>query len=247
VALGILAGTSYLTGVTASLGAEAFDWSDYGRVLAAHVKGGRVDYATLKARDSAALEEIYTRIGKAAVEKAPRDEQLAFYINAYNAIVLRGAAKKYPTKSIKDALFTFFLANHTVAGRKLDLSKLEKEVIIKQFKEPRIHFAINCASASCPPLLDRPFTAAGLEGELETMTRAFLGNPANVTFDGKKGELKLSKIFDWYKDDFTGKAGTVEKFIEPYLPDAQKKLLASRQWKIAHYEYDWSLNDAKSK
>jgi hypothetical protein len=234
-------------GQAAGLAAEAFDWSDYGRLLAAHVKNGRVDYAALKAKDSAALEEIYARIGKAAVDKAPRNEQLAFYINAYNAIVLRGAARKYPTKSIKDALFTFFLANHTVAGRKLDLNKLEKEVIIKQFKEPRIHFAINCASASCPPLMDRPFSAAGLEGELETMTRAFLRNPANVTFDEKKGELKLSKIFDWYRDDFTGKAGSVEKFIEPYLGDAQQKLLNSRKWKITHYEYDWSLNDAQSK
>ena len=181
---------------------EAAWQDDYAQLLRKYVTPTGVRYGAWKkdAANMAAIDRVVDGIGKS------KADDLAFYINAYNAWILHEALAKYPTKSVKDALFTFFLANRiTVGGNRISFNKLEKEIIRGKFKEPRIHFALNCASRSCPPLLPEPFNARQLDAQLEQLAKAFVNTENGVCVT--KSGVKLSKIFDWYKEDFGGVEG----------------------------------------
>ncbi len=219
--------------------AEAWT-EDYNRLLAKYVTVGGVKYAAWheNAQDRAALGKVVEDIAK---EKPAggKDEKLAFYINAYNANVLNGVLEKYPIKSIRDIapLFGFFTQSRiTVSGEKMSLNHLEKDVI-HGFDEPRMHFVLNCASASCPPLLAKAFTADNLKEEMDSAATNFLNKNKRgieVSDDGKKAEA--SKIFDWYEGDFQASGGVlafINKYRKPPLPAAAK---------ITFQNYDWSLN-----
>ena len=199
---------------------RADSWTeDYSRLLAKYVTPSGVKYAAWhdNAADRAALEKVVAAVARQKPEGS-RDEKLTFYFNAYNANVLQGVLEKYPVKSVRDIapLFGFFTQSRiTVAGEKMSLNHLEKDVI-HGLGEPRMHFALNCASASCPPLRPKAYTSAKLSEELDQQTTAFLNNnPYGVkaTEDGKK--VDASKIFDWYGGDFQA-AGGVEGFINKY-------------------------------
>ena len=212
------------------------DWQqDYAALLKKYVTPDGVRYAAWKnnGEDMAAIQRIVD--GIAAQTKG---NDLAFYINAYNAWILHEALAKYPTKSVKDALFTFFTAPRiTVAGEKMSFNHLEKDIIRSRFHEPRVHFALNCASRSCPPLLSEPFNERSLDGQFEKLARGFVNSDRGVlvTKDG----VELSKIFDWYKEDFGGASGEIafinKRRAKPIPPDA----------KISYQEYNWNLNVAK--
>ncbi len=214
------------------------DWQDdYARLLKKYVKPSGVQYAAWKAdaRDMAAIESVTNAIANAKVPEGKK-EALALYINSYNAWILHEALKKYPTKSVKDALFTFFISNRiTVAGEKMSFNRLEKDIIRKRFKEPRIHFALNCASRSCPPLRNEPYLSEKLEAQFEELTKAFINSPSGVV--PTKSGANVSKIFDWYKEDFPG---GVVPFLNQYLA---KPLPANA--KLTYMEYDWALNEAR--
>lgn len=167
---------------------------------------------------------------------ADRDTSLAWHLNAYNAWILHNILKKYPTQGPLDGETFFFHGNRiTISGQKTSFDHLEQKIIRPSFKEPRIHFALNCASASCPPLQPRPFTPATLDADLDHLTRTFINtNPQGVAPD--RGTVKLSKIFDWYADDFGGKERILD-FINHYrenpIPD---------QTTIQFFDYSWKLN-----
>ena len=113
-----------------------------------------------------------------------KNDQLAFYINAYNAWILNEALGKYPTKSVKDTFFTFFTGKRIkVASQQTSFNALEKETIRSKFGDPRIHFALNCASKSCPPLLAGAFRGSSLESQMETLSRNFINTQRGVKFD----------------------------------------------------------------
>ena len=220
---------------------RADSWTeDYNRLLAKYVTPNGVKYAAWheNAQDRAALGKVVDDIAKEK-PSGGKDEKLAFYINAYNANILNGVLEKYPVKSVRDIapLFGFFTQNRiTVAGEKMSFNHLEKE-IIHGFGEPRMHFVLNCASASCPPLLDKAFTADNLHEEMDRAASAFLNKNkrgVETSDDGKKAEV--SKIFDWYGGDFQASGGVpafINKYRKPPLPaDA----------KITFQGYDWSLN-----
>ena len=218
-------------------------WSEeYTRLLSKYVTPQGVKYAAWHddAADRAALTKV---VGAIAHEKpeGSRDEKLAFYLNAYNANILEGVLENYPVKSVRDIalLFGFFTQNRiTVAGEKMSFNYLEKD-IIHGFNEPRVHFALNCASASCPPLRPKAYTGKDLTAELDQQTTTFLnGNPYGVkaTDDGKKADV--SKIFDWDAGDFQS-AGGVVGFINKY-----RKPALAPDVKVSYMSYDWSLNDA---
>ena len=219
----------------------AADWqAEYGRLLKKYVTPAGVRYAEWKANttDLKALEGVVDGIAKAPAAGGKGVDQLAFHLNAYNAWILHEGLEKDPTKSVKDPLFTFFTGPRTVvAGEKMSFNHLEKDVIRPRFNEPRIHFALNCASRSCPPLLNEPYDAAKLEGQLEQQARSFINSPKGVT--PTKDGAQLSKIFDWYKEDFQS-AGGVLGFVNKRLT---KPLPANA--KITYQEYDWGLNEAK--
>ena len=222
---------------------QAQNWTEtYNRLLSKYVTSGGVKYAEWKsnAGDLQAIQTVVDGIAKENVAAMEKKQQLAFYVNAYNAWILHEALEKYPTKSVKDALFTFFTGRRiTVAGQQTSFNALEKDTIRSKFNDPRIHFALNCASRSCPPLSRQAFTGGNLDGQFETLAKGYVNSDKGVRFNAAGKSAELSKIFDWYKDDFKGEGGVVafinKRRSSPIPADA----------KISYQDYDWSLNEAK--
>ena len=228
---------------TAESIAQSSDWvAEYGRLLGKYATPSGVKYGAWKnnAGDVQALQGIVDAIAAQNVSSLPQKEQLAFYLNAYNAWIIHEVLEKYPTKTVKDTLFTFFTGKRIkVAGQEMSFNRLEKEIIIPRFKEPRIHVALNCASQSCPPLLGEPFRAVKLDAQLERLSKGFVNSDRGVRVAGDNSSAQLSKIFEWYKDDFAaggGAVGFINKRRSTPLPDGIK---------ISYQDYDWALNDAK--
>jgi hypothetical protein len=216
--------------------------STYNTLLAKYVTSGGVKYAAWKndAADTKALQSVVDGIGSEKISGLSKKEQLAFYLNAYNAWILHEALDRYPTKSVKDLLFTFFLSQRLkVAGEAMSFNHLEKDIIRLKFGEPRVHFALNCASRSCPPLNREAFRGDKLDAQLEALAVAFVNMPKGVDYSAGARTAALSKIFEWYKEDFQ-KAGGPVAFInqrrQPPLPNDAK---------ITYQEYNWALNEVK--
>jgi hypothetical protein len=216
-------------------------WMDsYNALLKKYVNGSGVKYAEWKkeAADLQAIQQVVDGIAKANVSSLGKKEQLAFYVNAYNAWILHEALGKYPTKSVKDTFFRFFLANRiNVAGQQTSFKKLEDEVIRAKFGNPGVHFALNCASRSCPPLNREAFTGEKLDQQFETLAKAFINSEKGLRYQEASKTAELSAIFKWYKDDF--KEGAVA-FI-----NQRRSTPIPNDAKITYLNYDWSLNEAK--
>lgn len=228
-----------------------FDHSLWERVLQAYVNPvGEVDYAALQARRQD-LDAYVRLLGEASPANRPRmfparADEMAYWINAYNAFVMRGVADHYPTRSVRDlgALYGFFRRkDYTAGGERMSLQYLENEILRKKYAEPRIHFAIVCASVSCPMLARDAFTAENLEALLDRQARAFVGQRRNVYVDAAANEITLSEIFKWYKDDFEKTGQSVLRYIRRYASAEEGRALDGlRQPKIKYFEYDWSIN-----
>jgi len=215
---------------------------NYNRLLGKYVTGSGVKYAEWKANagDMLAIQSVVDGIAKENVSAMGKQQQLAFYVNAYNAWILHEALGKYPTKSVKDALFTFFTGKRiTVAGQQMSFNALEKDTIRSKFNDPRVHFALNCASRSCPPLNRTAFSGDKLDGQFEALAKGYVNSERGVRFDAASKTAELSKIFDWYKDDFKAEGGAVA-FINKRRASA-----LPADAKISYQEYDWGLNEAK--
>ena len=191
-------------------------------------------------------------VSKALYQEWSKDEQLAFLINAYNALTLKLILTQYPDlESIKD-IGGFFSSPwkqkfFTLLGQKRHLDYIEHEKIRVDFKEPRIHFALVCAAISCPPLKNEAFTAKRLDLQLDAAARNFLQDPQRNRFNPSKKQLELSSIFKWFKKDFVAVKGSVEAFVGPYItsdPSALQMIL-NQQVKLDFLDYDWSLNLAE--
>lgn len=194
---------------------------------------GNVDYKGLKA--SEAKLDGYLK-GLESLKPSSswgNEEQLAFWINAYNAYTIKLILNNYPVKSITD-LHGGKPWDHkwiNLDGKKLSLNNIENDIIRPVFKDPRIHFAVNCAAKSCPTLLNKAFTAGNLERQLESQTKKFINNTAFNSL-GKKS-ITISKIFDWYGKDF----GDIGAFVSRYADQTVKP-----DAKVNFNEYDWALN-----
>lgn len=211
---------------------------------------GEVDYAGIKAQ-RADLDEYVRRLGEASPANRPelfpsRAHELAYWINAYNAFVTQGVAGNYPTRSVRDlgVLYGFFRRkDYTAGGVQMSLQYLENEILRKKYHEPRIHFAIVCASLSCPLLSRDAYTAENLEAQLDRQARAFIGQRRNLTINGR--EITLSEIFKWYKEDF---GPDLLLYLRRYAAEADRRALeALQQPRIKYYDYDWSINDPGSR
>jgi hypothetical protein len=193
---------------------------------------GTVDYKGLK-RDEKQLDQYLKILQNGLSGKSSEKEQLAFWINAYNAFTLKLVLDNYPVSSILD-LHKGKPWEHRwihIRGKTLSLDDIEHGIIRKEFKEPRIHFAVNCASRSCPPLQRKAFTSENLNDMLEKSTKAFInGNQNSISTDN----LELSSIFKWYSSDF----GDMIAFINRY-----SKVKVKDTTKITYKSYDWSLNE----
>lgn len=194
---------------------------------------GKVNYKALQSNLSR-FEAYLDKLKDTSPESLSGNKALAFWINAYNAFTVKLILDNYPVKSIMD------LDNGKVwdrkwikiSGKTYSFNQIEHEIIRPQFNEPRIHFAVNCAARSCPPLMNKAWTAEDMEKDLEAQTRKFVNNTNYNLIT--KSKLSLSKIFEWYKGDF----GNIQSFIDKYS-DVDVSANAS----VTYYDYDWSLNE----
>jgi hypothetical protein len=228
--------------------AATFDHSKFDRALKKYVDDkGLVDYNSI-AKDRS-FSEYMQSLETAKVEEFSRDGQLAFWINAYNAVTIDKVIKTKPKKSVRETFIPgvwtgtkFFTSReHIVAGERLSQDDIEHEILRKEFKDPRIHFAIICASMGCPPLPRIAYTEENVQTRLEEETREYLNSPRGTRIDRAENTLYVSKLFDWFGSDFINKSGSVLVFMEPYLDEEVRTFLA-RDPMISYLEYDWALN-----
>jgi hypothetical protein len=228
--------------------AETFDHSKFDQILKQYVDDkGLVDYNGI-AKDPRFGEYIES-LKSAQTDKMSRDGQLAFWINAYNAVTIDKVIKWKPKKSVRETLIPgvwtstkfFTTRDHIVAGRHLSQDDIENEILRKKFQDPRIHFAIICASSGCPPLPRIAYTEKNVQARLEEETRKYMNSPRGTRINRSKNMLYLSKLFEWYAGDFIAKSGTVMNFIKPYLAPETREFL-KHDPTISYIYYDWTLN-----
>lgn len=244
VLIGCLLLTSLFT--ITSVNATEPDWSAYQEVLT-HVKPGSkhdvelmlVDYPAIKQNGS--LERSYETIaGFDPRRVSGRNEQLAFYINAYNILALKTVADHWPLDSIKDvgSLLSpvWDKPAGDIGGKTVTLGEVEHK-ILRPMGEPRVHMAIVCASVSCPDLRAEPYTAAHLSKQLDGQTQQFLRNTGKG-LAVERDRIRVSKIFDWFEDDFAGYGG-IKGFIRHYRPELPDLPIKTT------IDYDWSVNSTR--
>lgn len=212
----------------------------------------RVDYARWKATaaDRKALDDYIAAAAKLTPSKMARNEAFAYWANLYNAITLKVIIDRFPVASIRDIKSDGFLdpkaylgpwrtKRVTVEGKSLSLDDIEHETMRPTFKDPRVHYSVNCASFGCPNLPTKAWDAATLEADLDAAARDFVNHPRGVTVLSS-GKLKVSSIYKWFRDDF----GADEAAVIAHLRKYAKPELAARLEKatIAEDGYDWSLN-----
>ncbi len=215
---------------------------------------GNVDYAAWKnsADDLHQLDEYLTSLSRLDEHRsASKSQRLAFWINAYNAVTVRGILREYPTSSIQNHVARVWGYNIwrdlklVVGDTRYSLGEIEHR-ILRPLGEPRIHFAIVCASRGCPRLLNEAYTADLMEDQLQRNTLAFFANPSKCAADGKRHELRLSPILNWYASDFGSTAPILLQRIAGWLPDDAQLLARSNNVRIVYLDYDWNLNDRSS-
>jgi hypothetical protein len=220
----------------------------------------RVDYARWKASadDRKALDGVIA--GKASMKPSTmtRPEQFAYWANMYNAVTLKVILDNYPVSSIRDIKSTgvwfdprafigpWVAKRVTVEGKELSLEEIEHEIMRPTFKDPRVHYAVNCASYGCPNLPPKAFTGATLDADLDAGARAFVNHPRGVTVKSD-GTLQVSSIYHWFKVDFGGTDAGVVAHLKQYAEPALKAKLDTITT-VGGHAYDWALNDtAKAK
>lgn len=237
----------------ALLAATVPDTAAWDAVLKTFVlDNGTVRYSALR-KDAAALDRYVTQLGAVSPHSHPalfpsREEKLAYWMNAYNAIVMSAIVKEYPEKRDRLAsawgkITFFYRLKFRVGGQMRTLDDIEKNTIRAEFKDPRIHFAIVCASAGCPWLSRNAYSGANLETMLDIETRRYMAQERNVKADKAKKELTVSEIFKWMREDFGKTDAEVFRFIGKYRADGAEYSIGG--WKLKYFPYDWSLNEAK--
>lgn len=217
------------------------DYSEYGALLEEYVTDAGVRYTAWfeSAEDLEALDAFLDQMALVRVDDLSKPAQKAFYINLYNAAMLQAVFQAYPIDSVKEIdLLPFSIFKKPFiqqGGRILSLDKIEKDILLMDFFDPRIHFVVNCASESCPPLRAEPFIAANLDAQLEAQTRLFANSERAVKVYPERRINAYSSLFDWYGGDFRVK--NPGEYLNTYR-DQPVRLKFAFEW----IPYDWSLN-----
>jgi Protein of unknown function, DUF547 len=221
-------------------------------LLARRVRAGVVDYAGWKREDTTALEAYLATLSAACTagySTWSRSERLAFWINAYNASTVKLILDHYPLSSIRSigllpgaAFRKRFIPLPALKGGTVSLDDIEHGTVRPEFKDPRVHFALVCASKGCPPLRSEAYRGADLEGQLDDQARTFLRDRTKNRFDAGQKRLQLSSLFTWFAADFVAAAGSVPAFVAPFVGDADAAVVRDPQSTIEYLDYDWSLN-----
>lgn len=246
--------TVALVGGANTLRAADPDYSDWNALLQRYYSPSRgMNYAGLKKNDLATLNRVRANFARVNVASLSKKEQLAFWINLYNASTVGVVVDKYPIKSIRDLstdplvrLNVFKKKVVPLGNRKLSLNDIENDFIRTGFKDPRIHFAINCAAKSCPPMPEQALTGARVDAQLDEQVKKFVaGNNLRVERKGDKAVMHTTMITKWFKEDFDNWGGGVVKFFMKYLPQQKVAQLSGARVTIEHDDYDWALNDSR--
>ena len=209
----------------------------------------RVDYKAVNATDKANLERFLDQLQQIDPGNLKRDEQLAYWINLYNAQTIRVVLDAYPVSSIrkiKDGPFSIGPWNRkdvVVNGASLSLNDIEHRIIRPTFNEPRIHYALNCAAASCPNLAPQAWRGAGLDAAFEAAELSYLADDRGISID-EDGRVTASKIYIWFREDFGADENEVLARLISKSPEPKAAALQARG-RIDRYEYDWSLNEVR--
>ena len=251
-------------GARAASAQQLPDHNGFTDVLAPVVVGSQVDYAKLAA-DDAGLRAYLDRLATtdiAAVTGASQDEQLAFWINSYNACMLKRVIEHYPIKKaggfhgLKNRaagrpansvwqIQDVFTGDHcVVAGEERSQDEIEHE-IIRPMGDARIHLAVNCAAWSCPPLIDRAYLPETLQEQLDERVRSFMADAEHfdVTTEGDRATVRVNKVLDWFKEDFGGNNEGVKAFFVEFADGHYREALLDPETKVEFFDYDWTLND----
>ena len=272
VTLGFVAGLVLLVALTAASAAPraelwkrwaahapdssaTVDHSAWNRFVASYVvldPGGisRLPYAAVTSEDRAALDDYLRRLSAVRISEHRRDEQFAFWVNLYNALTVQVTLEHYPVASIRDIRISPGLFSSGPWGKKLigvegealSLDDIEHRILRPIWRDPRIHYAVNCASLGCPNLMNEAFTARNTSTLLDRGARAYVNHVRGARVD--EGRLVVSSIYEWFKDDFGGSDRAVIEHLRSYAdPRLAQDLMAVDR--ISDDNYDWSLNDVR--
>lgn len=234
------------------------DHSSWNQLLQTYVDAsGGVNYAALKAsmQDSKVLDDYITQLSSASLKKrSTREAQMAYWINAYNAVTVKGILQEYPTTSIRNHtsekngeynLWKDLLLN--VGGQQISLDAIEHKVL-RPMGDPRVHFAIVCASKGCPRLLNQAFVAESIGQQLDTNAQHFFSVPQNFQYNAQQRSFKLSAIMQWFGTDFGQNQAAQLKAIARYLPTQEAQAAANaNSVRVSFLDYSWDLNEQPKK
>lgn len=226
-----------VTSAKAGVSETHFNHEVWNELLAKHVsEKGNVNYNGFKS-DLSKLDSYLQSLSKMAPESSwTKNEKMAFWINAYNAFTVKLILDNMPLKSIMEINGgkAWDLKFIKIGSKTLSLNNIEHDILRAKYKDARIHFAVNCASISCPRLMNAAFNASDLNTQLDRMTTSFVNNSSKNTVSA--GKIQISQLFNWYKDDFT-KEGSVIDFLNKY-----SKTKINSNAKTSFKEYNWNLN-----
>lgn len=221
-------------------------------LLQAHVTDqGLVDYGRWQQESGVLLTDWLAEIRPVVVADLSTDERLALWINLYNALTIQQVLSRYPIPSIRPeflglpnwlGLWTFFSRPvYTLNGESLSLNRIEHRKLRSQFQDPRIHFALVCASLGCPILRNEAYLPDIVEAQLDTDAQRFINNPDKVRYDAEHNILHCSPIFKWYEKDFLRVSPSISAYIGQYLPHLPPTA------EVAYLPYNWNLNDLSAR
>jgi hypothetical protein len=222
---------------------------NFNALLGKYVKGDYFDYADLSrnSEDKKRLDEFMTWQGSAKLDGLSREDQIAFYINAYNSANIKAIVDHYPVHSPMDIPGYFDKLKFKVAGEDLTISQIEYDRLIGKYKDMRAHFAVVCADRGCFPLRGVAWNGKTLHADLETICSQFIKDERQLKIDYDRKEIWISKLFEWYGEKFTKDparpVAKPELFLLPYVDDKAKALLKSGDYTVRIIEWNWTLNE----
>ncbi len=233
--------------------ARTIDHQMWQKFLSTYVRqdktgANRVNYGAVSKVHKSDLDEYIRRQAGITITGYPRDEQLAFWINLYNALTVQVVLDHYPVSSIKKINISpgWFSSGPwdkklvTIEGKALSLNDIEHRILRPIWQDPRIHYAVNCASVGCPDLSRSAYLAATIEQQLSRASRNYINHPRGVTV--LHGAVQVSSIYKWFQDDFGGSEQAVLRHIRQFA-SAELRYQLKNISDISSYQYDWTLND----
>jgi hypothetical protein len=251
----VLASLALLAALAPAGAAAPPDYSVWSSLLSKYYDPAQgMNYKALKANDKKTLDDLRRQMGTVDVQALSRQDQFAYWINLYNINVVGVVVDNYPVESIRDIstdpiirLNVFKKPSVQTKKGAISLNDVENEKIRDGFKDPRIHFAINCAAKSCPPIRIEPYQGAKINDQLDDQVRKFLNGPQGARLEKDGGELVIhvTKIMDWFGDDFGKWAGGPVAFLKRYVSGDKRRMMdaAGNQIDLKFDDYDWKLND----